>query len=54
VPLKINNKTAAEPLFKNCKMTVDLFIDRRLRVELVLECNNEGLKKLSSFVRTVK
>jgi hypothetical protein len=37
-------------LFKNYKMTIHLFIDRRL----VFERNNASLKKLSGFVSTDK
>jgi hypothetical protein len=48
VALKEN--ITVEPLFKNYKKTIHLFIDRRLRSCTFIECNDAGLKKLSGFV----
>jgi hypothetical protein len=39
-----------EPLFRSCKKTIYLFIDRRLRSYTCFERNNAGLKKLSQVL----
>jgi dsRNA-specific ribonuclease len=49
--MKIKKNITVETLFKNYKMALHLFFDRRLKVVLVLNVRNTaGLKKLSSFV----
>jgi hypothetical protein len=49
--MQINKKNiSVEPLFKNYKKIIHLFIYRRLRSYVVFECNNAGLKKLSQVL----
>jgi hypothetical protein len=50
VPIKINQKITVEPLFKNYKKMIHLFIYRNSEVILLFERNDAGLKKLLSFV----
>jgi hypothetical protein len=44
------NNITVEPLFKNYKKTIYLFIDRRLRSCTCFERKNAGLKKLSQVL----
>jgi hypothetical protein len=45
--MKQINKNHLEPLLKNCKKIIHLFMNRRLRSCTCFERNNAGLKKLS-------
>jgi hypothetical protein len=53
--MKINDKIPVEPYFKNYNKTVHLFIYLFIqKLYLFFECNNVGLKILSSFAWTDK
>jgi hypothetical protein len=43
------HKNVGQPLFKNYKQTIHLFIDTNSEVVLVFERDNEGLKTLVKF-----
>jgi hypothetical protein len=48
--MKINKNITVQTLFKNYKEAIHLSLIEDSEVELVLECNNASLKKLSSIV----